>query len=117
MKFRVFDSDGKKDITDEYEWVMCPDGSVCILEDCDLIGMTPKPIVITEYDDVIIDLYKTLSQICDNIRKHDLSFTRVTGAGAPERVAPIFYALGRIEDKYESILNEVFNHTKFDNKN
>lgn len=117
MKFRVFDLDSKKDITDEYVWVMRPDGSVSMLEDCDLIGMTPEPIVITEYDDVIIDLYKTLSQVCDSVRKHDLSFARVTGAGAPERMPPIFYALGRIEDKYESILNEVFNHTQINDKN
>lgn len=70
-----------------------------------------------EYDDLIVDLYKVLSQICDCVKKHDLSFARVTGVGAPERVAPVLYSLGRIDDKYDRKIREVFNRSRYNNKN
>ena len=38
MKYRVYDRKTLEDITDKYNWVVWPDGSLYLLEYSDLIG-------------------------------------------------------------------------------
>ena len=64
MKYRVFDKTTKKDITDQYDWVITPDGELNYLVYGDLIG-NPNAMYITA--EGIDELNKSLKAV-DAIR-------------------------------------------------
>ena len=51
MKFKVIDKRTGDDITNDYCWVIRPDGRLCYIDYGDLIGLTyAEPILIFEED-------------------------------------------------------------------
>jgi hypothetical protein len=50
LKYRVLNTKTGEDITDDFDWVVSPNGDLSYLEYCDLIGMPDAKMIILSVD-------------------------------------------------------------------